>query len=382
MTIDARLKEIIEHGGAWTSAYVDGSGSLPQVEEEARERAVRDRLVAEGAPKEDAVAVERALAQRNGIPSPSARIVFASGGEIAFDESFADGRRGPERLSHGPLPVILPVLRHAAGTVRYLVVETSRDSADIRLEAAARGAETHTSVEGDSDDITKVQAGGWSHANFQRSAENTWKRNQTDIAGTVSELIRDEHPAFVAVAGDVRARQLLVEALSGAERELVIDIDVHTHAEGADRTEFDEAVARAVEQHVRDDVERIRDRAATDSGSGGAEGVSDVVAALQQARVDTLLLDNRMLDDDSAELLALDAPPWVAADPSESLGAATICRLPAPEALARAAVLTDARVVIEEDEPQAGDAPREDRAVRQPIASLRWADTGGAGNDR
>lgn len=381
MTIDARLKEFIERGGAWTSAYVDGSGSLPQVEEEAREKSVRDRLVAEGAPTEDAVAIERALAQRNGLPSPSARIVFATGGEIALDESFADGRRGPERLSHGPLPEILPALRHASGTVRYLVVETSRDAADIRLEKAARGALTHTSVEGDSDDMTKVQAGGWSHANFQRSAENTWKRNQTDVAAAVSELIREEHPAFVAVAGDVRARQLLVDALGSAERELVVDIDVHAQADGADLTDVDEAIAQAVEHHVRDRIERIRDRAAEDSGSGGAEGIDEVTAALQQARVDTLLLDGRMLDDGTpdggAGLLALDAPPWIASDASESLGAGTICRLPVPEALARAAVLTDAGVMVEEEEPRADDAARDERPVRQPLASLRWADPDG-----
>lgn len=381
MTIDARLKKIIEHGGTWTSAYVDGSGPLPQVEEEARERSVRDRLIAQGAPKEDAVAVERTLTQRDGLPSPSARIVFAAGGEIAFDESFTDSRRGPERLSHGPLPDILPVLRHASGTVRYLVVEASRDGADIRLEAAARGTQTHTSVEGDSDDITKVQAGGWSHANFQRSAENTWKQNQADVADAVSELIRDEHPAFVAVAGDVRARQLLVEALTSAERELIVDIDVHTHTEGADRTDADEAISQAVQHHLRGEAERIRDRAATDSGSGGAEGITDVVAALQQARVDTLLIDARMIDD-GADLLALDAPPWIANDASESLAAGTICRLPVAEALARAAVLTDARIVIEEDEPLADDAPREDRSVRPPIAALRWADAGGAENDQ
>lgn len=89
--------------------------------------------------------------------------------------------------------------------------------------------------------------------------------------------------------------------------------------------------------------------------------------------MDTLLIDGRMLDDERT-LLALDAAPWLASDESESLGAAVIANVPAAEALARAAILTDARVLIEDDEPTAEDAPRESRPVRDPIATLRWAD--------
>src|SRR5699024_4491368 len=143
-------------------------------------------------------------------------------------------------------------------------------------------------------------------------------------------------PAFVAVAGDVRARQLLVDAPGSAERELVVDIDVHAQAAGADLTDVDEAIDHAVEHNVRDGIARILDRAAGDNANRAAEGIHSVTAALQQARVDTLLLDGRMLDDgtpdDGAGLLALDAPPWIASDASESLGAGTICRLPVPEA--------------------------------------------------
>jgi len=123
-------------------------------------------------------------------------------------------------------------------------------------------------------------------------------------------------------------------------------------------------------------VADVRTRASIDDGSAGAVGVAEVTAALQQARVDTLLLDNRMLDDERT-LLALDAAPWVATDESERLAAGVIGRIPIAEALARAAVLTDARVVIEEDEPLADDEPRENRAVRDPEAALRWAESRG-----
>lgn len=218
------------------------------------------------------------------------------------------------------------------------------------------------------------------HARYHRYAENVWKHNQGEVAAAVSDLIREEHPSFVALAGDVRARQMLTEALSDTERALVIDVDTHTRADGADSEELDAAIARTLDERRRAVISDVRDRAATDNGSGGTEGIAEVTAALQQARVDTLVLDGRMLDDDRM-LLALDAPPWLAIDEAERLGAEVLSAVPAVEALARAAVLTDARVLIEEDEPMADDAVRVSRAVREPVAALRWADVTDTADD-
>ncbi|WP_206477028.1 Vms1/Ankzf1 family peptidyl-tRNA hydrolase [Microbacterium sp. KRD172] len=371
---DRGLADLLSRPGPWASAYVDGPGVLPQVEEEALRRSVRERLEQAGAPEEDAAAIEAALATRNGLPSPSTRVVLASGGRVELDQGFVGARVGPERLDHAPVPTLLPLLRHLGAAIRYLVVETSRDGADIHLETAGRGhSDADAEIEGQTDDITKVQAGGWSHAAYQRYAENTWKSNQEEVAAEVSELIRRHHPQFVALSGDVRARQLLTDALTDTERALIVDVDAHTRADGADSAELDSAIARSLEERERSTVDEVRDRAAADSGSGGATGLEEVIAALQQARVETLLLDGRMLDDERT-LLALDAPPWVAGDESESLGADVVARVHAAEALARAAILTDARVLVEDDEPTAEDAPRESRAVRDPVAVLRWAD--------
>ena len=370
------LTDLLRQGGIWTTAYVDGTGALPQVEEEARRRAVRDRLVDEGAPGEDAEAVEAALTANNGLPSPPSRVVMVTGGEVVLDESFIGPRLGPERFSHGTLPAVLPLLRHRSAATRYLVVETGRDGAEIRLETVGRGADTEIEIEGSTQDITKVQAGGGQQSAFHRYAESTWERNQADVADAVREIVGEEHPAFVIVSGDVRAAQLLRDALTDTERDLLTVVDANTRADGADSTELDAAISEALDAHTRTAIDEVRERAANDSGRSGAEGTSEVVAALQQARVDTLLLDNRMLDDDGT-LYALDAEPWVAVDESESLSAGIIGRISAAEALARAALLTDARVLIEEDAYLADDEPRETRATRDPLAVLRWAEQDG-----
>lgn len=378
---DSRLVQLLSLPGPWTCVYTDGPGVRPQVEEEALHRSVRERLTAVGAPAEDAAAVESALGGRNGLPSPSARVVLVSSGRVELDRGFVGPRVGPERIDHGPLPTILPLVRHLSAATRYLVVETSRDGAHIRLETSSRGSsDAETEIDGSTGNLTKVQAGGMAHARYHRYAENVWKHNQGEVAAAVSDLIREEHPSFVALAGDVRARQMLTEALSDTERALVIDVDAHTRADGADSEELDAAIARTLDERRRAVISDVRDRAATDNGSGGAEGIAEVTAALQQARVDTLVLDGRMLDDDRM-LLALDAPPWLAIDEAERLGAEVLSAVPAVEALARAAVLTDARVLIEEDEPMADDAVRVSRAVREPVAALRWADVTDTADD-
>lgn len=371
-TIDPRVMELLGGEGPWTCVYVDGPGALPQVEEEAYRESVKERLAEAGAPTDDIAAVDAALSSGNDLPSPSARIVLASGGRVEWDQGFVGARLGPELIHHGPVPLIVPLLRHLSAATRYLVVETSRDGADIRLETSGRGAsDARTEIDGSTETLTKVQAGGMAHANYQRRTENIWKHNQAEVATAVSALIREQHPVFVAVSGDVRARGLLAEALSDTERALIVDVDSHTRPEGAESAALDEAIAVAIAERHADRIADVRDHAEADNGSAGAQGVRDVTAALQQARVNTLLLDARMLDDEST-LVALDAAPWVVADESERLGTGVVGSVPAVTALVRAAVLTDARVLIEEDEPAAHDAPRDDRPVREPLASLRW----------
>lgn len=372
---DHTLTEILQVSGPWTTAYVDGTGELPQVEEEARHRAVRDQLIDEiGAPEADAQAIENTLGERNGLPSPSARVVIAHDGETVLDRSFVGERLGAERLEHGALPSILPLLRHTASETRYLVVETSRDGADIRLEISGRGgSERETEIEGDTDEISKVRTGGLGDAKYQNYVENVWKQNQKDVASALSGLIREERPVFVVVSGDVRARQLLAEELTGDERALLVEVDANTRADGADRSALDAAISREVDERRRREIADVRDRAAADDGSGGAEGFAAVIEALQQARVDTLVLDGRLLDDERT-LLALDGPPWVVTDVAQRLNTQVLGSIRAAEALARAALLTDARVLIEDDEYAAADERREDRPAREPIASLRWAD--------
>ncbi|MGO1538111.1 MAG: baeRF2 domain-containing protein [Leucobacter sp.] len=355
-----------------TVAYIDGPGALPQVEEESMRDTVIARLNDEGAPSEDVDAIRRALPTKDGTPSPSARYLLARSGRIEVDRIFPGARMGPESLSFGPVPHITPLLRQLARSVRYVVVETGREGADVRLERADRSSpELIEEIEGRTDSLTKVQAGGLSHARYQRSAEEVWKHNQSEVAEVVDQIVVKHQPDFVVVAGDVRARQLLMDSLSEAASRLVIEYDTHTRADGSDDEGLEEIVAQAADQHISREIQDAVARAKTDDGSAGAQGASAVVKALQQAQVDTLVLDAQLVASDET-LRALDTQPWVARDEPDGLDARTIAKAPIAEALARAAILTGARVLFQEEEFTARDEPRSDAEAAAPLAALRW----------
>ena len=93
----------------------------------------------------------------------------------------------------------------------------------------------------------------------------------------------------------------------------------------------------------------------------GARGVGPVVEALRHAVVDTVAIEPGRLEDRTA--LALAAPPWIAMTGEDALGADIIGAVPASVAIARTAVLTDARLVFDDPEH-----PLDDSGV---VAALR-----------
>lgn len=368
------IAELLSADGPWTTAYVDGAGPEPQAVEEARRRSIGECIATTGAPEADAGALADALESPAQVPAPSARVLFARHGEVVLDETFESARLGPERFEHGALPALLPLLRHRAGQLRYLVIETGREGADIRLERAGRTDGTSEEIEGETNNLSKVQAGGLSHARYQRHAEEVWKQNQSDVADAVEKIVRERRPAFIVLAGDVRARQLLREQLSGhASAVDVIETDAHTRPDGADSGALDDAVEKALAAAHDRRLSDVRDGASAGDGAAGAFGVDDVIAALQQARVETLVLDARLADDNRT-VIALGSAPWVALGTADSFGVVQLGEVPLAEGLIRAAVMADAEVVFVEHEPDADDAPRSEAPLDEPFASLRWSE--------
>ena len=342
--------ELLRRPGPWIQVHVDDSvdtADPPQVLE-TRRTSVLDRLARGGASDDDLALVSSALAHEPAPGGPRTRIVLVEGGELVLDESIPGIPTEPESVGVVPVPDLVPLLEREPERIVYVVVETSRDGGEVRvLRAGADELVDERAVEGRTDTLHAVQTGGWRQDRLQHHAEEIWRQTQGELAERVDDVVRRHRPRLLVVAGDIRARQLL-EGELGAEARAILSVEpTNTRADGAD--------GRALEDRVRTELQRILaagerdvlDRVAQHDGRGDGWAetrVGAVVRALASAQVDTLVLDADALRDQ--RLLALGGAPWIAAAPEDALGAEVLGHVPAHVALTRAALLTDARVVL------------------------------------
>ncbi|MEN0084159.1 MAG: Vms1/Ankzf1 family peptidyl-tRNA hydrolase [Leifsonia sp.] len=346
-----------------------------------RHRSLLDSLEEQGAPQPDRDAVEAALTAPHDTPSPSARFLAVRDGRVEVNQVMLGAIPRDGWAWHAPVIDPLPLLARDAFDFHALLVEASREGATIwhrgpDLDPSA-GGETAPSagdaerVQGDPDGIVhKVPSGGWAQLRYQHYVEDTWKHNEAKVAERVGELVERFHPRLVLVAGDVRAVELLTEELPAAAKAVLVSEQLEA-TPGDDQAElfrhFEEAVARVAAEDERAALERIFTRS---EGEGRSEalGVGEVVAALEQSQADTVLVcvprEAERTHDGQRRAIALDAQPWIATAPEQDFGAGELGVVPASVAIARAAVLTDARVIVVSPGELPDDAPA--------AALLRW----------
>jgi hypothetical protein len=336
--------------GPWCIAYVDaGTGTVDTLEAtDVRPSNVRAELEAQGATKEDLDAMEQVLRPADGQPSPVVRFVLVRQGSTELNELLPGPLIGPEKISVDPIPDLLPLLKHRPEVFPYVVAEVSRDNGEIRLHYAGSTAPASIEeVQGSSEHLSKFSGGGWSHGRFQHHTEEVWRRNADQVAAEIDRVVSSSGARLVVLAGDIRARGLVQDQLSTATQALVTVVDSHTHTAGADQEALNAQVSERVAEQWAAEQQEIIERLATEEGQANPEsatGTGAVVHALQQAQVEVLILNSDALS--TRTFLALDAEPWVATAPEETLGAPILGQVPGPAALLRAAALTDARVLL------------------------------------
>lgn len=177
-------------------------------------------------------------------------------------------------------PRLLELIEHRQRTLPHIIVDADRAGATILAFDAGRAVTTED-VEGDSLHMHRSRGGGWSHRRFQQRAENTWERNAGEVAEVTVSMAREHQPVVIAIAGEVRATQMLHDALDDEFGDLVVDL------ESGDTDGIAEEIVRVLDDlHARLQVavlERLRDE----------QGITDpdeVLAALHEGRVETLLV--------------------------------------------------------------------------------------------
>lgn len=363
-----QLSEFYRHGGSASTVYVDVSQATgdPRHMAALRHRTVLDALRDAGAPANDLETVERLLDETPGVGAPVSRFLVVRDGQAEIDQLLQGEPLVEQSAAFGPVPSVIPLLTQLPRELSYIVAEVTRDGGEIRQYRLRQAKPvSDRTIEGDQEYLPKVNAGDWSQKRYQRDAEEIWKRNEGELASAIDNMVRTTGAELLVVAGDVRARQLLAEQLAPASRDILTEVPVNTRPEGASKDALEEElqleILSILDRDERNALERVAQGVGQDGGLAEV-GIGAVVHALQQSQVDTLLVAPTALADKT--LIALDREPWVTTVPEEALGATELGHVAAADALVRAAIVTDARVILIAE----GELP-DDQAVG---ALLRW----------
>ncbi|KQO81449.1 hypothetical protein ASF17_09665 [Frigoribacterium sp. Leaf263] len=375
---------VLRGGRPSTWAYRDVSADRddPRGWAESTATATIDELVARGAPEADAEAIADELIEPPGVAAPVSRYVLVQDGEVVVSEVLPGPAKASDRIGHGLVPDVLPLVAHRPLDLTFLVVEVGRDGGGFRVYRFGHGeVQSEQQLQGRTDTLHKIRGGGWAHKRMQSHTEELWRQNVGELGAAIDATVRRTSAGLVVVAGDIRARQLLELELSEETRAMLSVVPSDTRApDAADDalvSQVEVALARIVAQRVHDSLDLLRARLGRGDGTA-VDRLGEVVTALASAQVDTLLLDPDAFDDRT--LLALGDVPWVASAPEGALDAEVLGELPAASALARAALLTDARVVL----ASAGSLPGDGgigALLRWPVGPPTPGGGGGGGGD-
>ena len=209
--------------------------------------------------------------------------LFATSGLDTIVEPLDDALGG-DLAALDSVPRLVPILHTHQRSVPHVMVMTDRTGADIVAVVDGEAAVTDT-VEGTDHHIHRGRFGGWSHRRIQQRAENRWEDNARDVSDRVAELARQIDARVVTVAGDVRARQFVLDHLDHDVREITTVID------DGDRDAIAEATVRLVADQVARDTKALLESHGNRKGAGTAVAGPDAVFhALTAGRVETLLV--------------------------------------------------------------------------------------------
>ena len=344
--IDASL---YRREGQWCTALVDVSLGTTAAQEavDALPEVVGKLLASQQASEADIAALAEALVPAQGHASPVARFVAVNNGEVVVDEIIDGLTVEAADVDCGPFPNLVALARARGGQFPYLVAEASKDGGEVRLyHSSVQGVGESRGVTGDPEEAHHARKvpGRYDEPKNRSNTEEIWRRNADELAKQIDELARENYVKLIVLAGDIKARELVASKLGSANKPITSILEQHTRTGGADQAAFAAAVQGQVDEVLGRDVEELSKRVANRTGNDRPDlalGFEEVVAALQQAQADTVLV-GQYQDDET--LMALDADPWLCGEDSEEHSESVIGSWPAPEVLLRATALTDATI--------------------------------------
>jgi Bacterial archaeo-eukaryotic release factor family 2 len=346
------LRHLYEGPGPYASVYLDTAplGESVPGAEALHWHSAYQQLTEQGAGA-DVLDPLAKLITAVGHPEPGAA-AFARAGRVGLARALPAAPPA-EIAEYAALPRVLPMLVQAPPEVPHLRVSANRESAELIVGLGAEHGPP-ARAEGEQWPVHKASGGGWSQPRFQRSAEQTWAHNEKEFAAAVTAAAQRTGADLIVLAGDVRARGLLLDHLPKALRDQVVVVDKEVPA-GSDEVAETAAteIRRRAEQASRDGLDSVRTQLPR---GGAAQGLADVVAALRAGRVAALFLAGDPFPAGDLWFGAVPGELATGAQELADLGIDEPTQDQAGEVLVRGAALTDAELhFIPEGEPRPTD---------------------------
>jgi peptide subunit release factor 1 (eRF1) len=202
-----------------------------------------------------------------------------------------------EILRLAALPSLAPVLEQRQREVAHVVALVDRTGADI-VSIERGGAAHDREVTGEDGPVIRKSApGGWSQRRYHARAEESWAHTAREIADALVAAVDDVDAEVLVLAGDVREVALVQAELPARVGDLTHVVH-GGRAAGTDEVARHHDVERLLRTAVADaTVELLRKlREELGQHDRGVTGAAATVAALQQARVEALLVHDDPAD--------------------------------------------------------------------------------------
>lgn len=297
LRIPDEVARLYEHAGPFATAYLDATRATERGAEEVRLRwlALRAELTAAGADEATLRALDDSVDDH--VPGEHGRVLVGAGGEVLLAATLP---RAPVRSQArwAPLPHLMPLLAQQGPRIAHVVVVADHAGADVSaasaaMTAAALPAEPEHIEGSQSYPLHKTASADWSERHFQQYVENNWAANAKEVAGAVARLAAQVDAGLIVVAGEQRARGLLRDDLPGLlpPGVEVVDVSEGSRDSGLEHGDLLDAVHGVLLQRDLREREETIERLREAQGHGlVVEGIDPVLAALQRAQVDTLVV--------------------------------------------------------------------------------------------
>ncbi|WGW12349.1 hypothetical protein LWF01_00860 [Saxibacter everestensis] len=307
------LKDVLTTNGPFLSIYLDTTRTDPALaaEIDARWAHLKAEATRAGAPKGMLDDIEDLVRQPSGMGGRHGQAFIATKDRLQIERVIPLPPR-QDVAAWSDHPQLLPIMRIAAKAVSYIIVEVDRYGADFKLRApedphligSKDGLGDDSVVEGGHDEVHKPRS-GWRGHKFEARVEDSWERNADAVAARLDKLVSRYRPDMVLLSGDIRAENLLKEAVNQDTKTRIVCVPGGSRGDNGDKPSFAAAVATAVDQFVerkgQELVGKLKEEQARDGDV--VSGAQETQEALKRGQVETLVLVEGEEPDSIEELL-------------------------------------------------------------------------------